>query len=77
MGPALCSETLASRRAMSSCFALSCSMAFELSLAIWSCFTFTCSIARSRFATSRAIVCSNCISSEVPTAVGAASCGPV
>lgn len=77
VGSALCSGTLASRRSMSSCFALSCSMAFEISVAIWSCFTFSCSISRSRFATSRAIACSNCIGSEAPAAVGATSCGPV
>jgi hypothetical protein len=56
-----CSETFASTRFISSWLALSSPMAFELSLAICCWFAFSCSMLRSRFARSRAIVCSNCV----------------
>ena len=55
------SETFASARFISSWVALSSAMAFELSLATCCWFALSCSMVRSRFARSRAIVCSNCV----------------
>jgi hypothetical protein len=73
---ALVSATLATARAIWSWPALSCSTALALSRAICSCLVFSSSIPCPKAAMSRAIDCSNCVSSgETGAGAGGASCG--